>query len=221
MAFHTRKYETFCLLGSPTATPLWHWKPWNAILPTIDPIISAARDRAAVRSDQYHPNQGGEVKFGRIGWNEKGHEKWTHGSPSNSPESLQWKFLSVEVWGPSWTTCGRDDLAPDVYLSIINEKLTGSADRKLSFNPVVIFAVACDLVAEKSPDIHAAVKALAKTTKAKLCGHKVRPWGNSTGVGFNNAIQDLSITGLFKPGPRHTEKVDFDLLAEKWVPYSP
>ena len=221
MAFHNRKYQTYCFLGDPKTAPLWQWPQWNAVLPTLDPIIAAARAKAAVRSNQYLPNQQGTVKFGRIGWNVKGHEKWVHISPTNSPESSTWAFLSVEVWAPSWNVCQRENLAPDVFLGITNEALSGGHGRELSFNPVVIFAVFADLAEAIPEQVQAAASQIATTTAAKLCGHQVRPWGISSGIGFSYAIQDLGITGLFKPGPRHTDTVDFDLLAEKWKPFSP
>lgn len=218
MAFHTGNYDAFCLLGDPAAVPLWKWTQWKAILPFIAPIVASARDRAAVRSNQYLPDQQGTVKFGRIGWNTNGHQKWTHDSPTNAPESSDWKFLNVEVWAPSWTICERDNRAPDVYLSIANEGLGAGFNKELSFNPVVVFAVTSELAGSTSSDIDSAVKALANTTNARLCGHKVRPWGKSAGGGFTNSIQDLCISGLFKPGPRHLGSVDFDLLAEEWTP---
>jgi hypothetical protein len=97
MAFHTADYDTYVLLGDPAAQPLWHWNAWRKPMPEIDSLVRRARGTAGVRSTQVLPNRGGAVRFGRIGWNERDQQKWTHGSPANSAASATWKFLSAEL----------------------------------------------------------------------------------------------------------------------------
>ena len=118
MAFHTRKYETFCFLGDPKAKPLWQWKEWKKVLPSLDAVVAAARDRAAVRSNQYLPNQGGTVKLGRIGWNTKGQEKWTHGPPTNHEPGIPSKKRT-----PYGSHSLTQRLAPLPTLSILRSAL--------------------------------------------------------------------------------------------------
>lgn len=221
MAFYSGRYDTYFILGNPNVEPLWNWNIWSRVVPLLDPIISAARGRAAVRSTQYLPDQRGTVKFGRIGWNARGHQKWAHGSPSNSEESSTWRFLDVEMWAPSWSRC--DDRAPDVFLHIGNEALGGGYNRELAFNPVIILAVVAHLSTEMPVKIRLAVNELLRITDARLCGYKQRQWGTPTGMGaFTHSIQDLCLSGLFKPHPkpsqRHTGVVDGTVLSEEWEP---
>lgn len=88
------------------------------------------------------------------------------------------------------------------------------------FNPLVIFSVVADLAQRQAAPVAGAVSCMKKLLAAKLTGYQRRPWGRSTGSadGFTNAIQDLVVTGLFKPGERHRQAVDFTLFAEAWQP---
>lgn len=217
MGFHTANYNVYVALGDPKATPLWKWKVWQQFLPAIDPLIHAARGTPAVRSTQFLAKLASDVKFGRLGWKEADHQKWCHGSPANKDASKSWRFLSTEVWAPSWTACEREDLAPDVFLSISDESLEGGRAKGLLFNPVVILAVVSELALLHPTELDTAVSALRELTVAKLLACKRRPWGKSVGSdGFTNAISDLAFSGLFKPGPRHQEEPGLQLFADKW-----
>ncbi|MFO1003242.1 MAG: hypothetical protein U0936_23150 [Planctomycetaceae bacterium] len=217
MAFHTAKYDVYVALGDPKTAPLWKWKAWQRFLPAIDPLISASRGKPAVRSTQFKAKLAGDVKFGRLGWNEADHQKWCHGSPANNEKSRSWRFLSTEVWSPAWTECEREDLAPDVFLSMADESIAGGPRKGLLFNPVVILAVVSELARRHPTGVDTAVSALRELTGAKLIGYKRRQWGKSDGSdGFTNAIQDLAYSGLFKPGPRHESEPGVHLFADKW-----
>lgn len=216
MAFHTGDYDTYVLLGDAASRPLWHWSNWQQLVPKLDPLVQAARGKPALRSTQFISNQRSTVKFGRIGWDEKSHQKWTHGSPVSSPASTNWKFLSVELWAPSWTECERQGLAPHVFLSVSSEAVTSSAQ---AFEPVVLLAVASEVAGREQILVTAAVDQLVQVIAAKLVAFQRRPWGRSVGrIGFTNAIQDLHVSGLFKPGRRHDRPVDLDLFADAWQP---
>jgi hypothetical protein len=221
MAFHTARYDVYAVLGDPDAQRLWNWTIWQRFASAIDPLIKAARGKPAIRSTQFLPNQIDDVKFGRLGWNEADHQKWTHGSPKTKKSSKSWDFRDVEIWAPAWNACEREDLAPDVFLSVANES-DGSDDETLLFNPVVVLAVVSELAQQKPAEVRAAVSALQKLTSAKLVGYKQRPWGKSTSsYGYSDSIQELSQLGLFKAGPRHKSKVGFHLFAGKWQPVGP
>lgn len=126
-------------------------------------------------------------------------------------------FLSTEVWAPAWTVCEREDLAPDVFLSLANESFGGGVRKGLLFNSVAILAVVSELAQRHATELDIAVSALQEATGAKLVGYKRRPWGKSCGSdSFTNAIQDLAYSGLFKPGPRHEDKLGLHLFADKW-----
>lgn len=217
MGYHTANYQVYVALGDPKAAPLWQWKVWQRFWPEISPLINAARGKPAVRSTQFLGKLAGDVKFGRLGWKEADHQKWCHGSPTNKAASRSWRFLNTEVWGPAWTACEREDLAPDVFLSVADESLEGGPRKDLLFNPVVILAVVSELAQRHSTEMDNAVSALRELTAAKLVCYKRRAWGKSVGSdGFTNAIQDLALSGLFKPGPRHKGELGVHLLAEKW-----
>ena len=217
MGFHSASYNVYVALGDPKAAPLWKWKVWQRFLPAINPLIDAARGKPAVRSTQFLARLAVDVKFGRLGWNEADHQKWCHGSPTNKDTSKSWRFLSTEVWAPAWTACEREDLAPDVFLSIADESLQGGPRKGLLFNPVVILAVVSELAQQHPIELDIAVSALRELTLAKLLCYKRRPWGKSIGSdGFTNAIQDLAFSGLFKPGPRHKDEPGLHLFADKW-----
>ena len=222
MGFHAADYDAYVVLGAPDAPPLWSWKVWQRCLPAIDPMIQAARGKPAIRSTQYLPNRAGVVKFGRLGWKVSDHQKWTHRSPTNNEASKSWTFLSLEVWAPAWTVCERENLAPDVFLSIADESLGGGYRQDLLFNPVVVFAVVSALAQRQPSEVSAVVSALRELSSAKLVGCQRRPWGQPFGsVGFTNSIQDLAVSGLFKPGQRQKGEFGFHLFADKWDPVSP
>jgi hypothetical protein len=128
----------------------------------------------------------------------------------------------LEVWAPAWTECEREDLAPDVFLSIVNESFACGSRKSLSFNPVVVFAFVSELARKQPSKVSAVVSALRELTSAKLIGYKRRPWGKPCGSdGFTNSIQDLTLSGLFKPGPRHGGEFGFHHLADKWKTLPP
>jgi hypothetical protein len=217
MAFHTAHYDTYVALGDPAVPPLWTWNAWQRFVPAIDPLIQAARGKPAVRSQQYLPDQVGTVKFGRLGWNDSGHQKWSHGSPTNGEASNLWRFLDLEIWAPAWTVCQREDRAPDLFLSVFNDSLGGGFEQKPLFNAVIVFAVVSELARRKSSEVSAAVTALREITSAKLLAIRRRPWGRTFGShGFTDSIQDLAVSGLFKPGSRHNGEIGLHLLAGRW-----
>ena len=219
MAFHTADYAVYIVLGDPDAPPLWTWIVWQRFLPSINPLIELARGKPAVRSTQYLPNQADVVKFGRLGWKESDHQKWTHGSPLNEESSKSWNFLSVETWVPTWNVCERERQAPDLFLSISDERLVTGSREQLLFNPVVVFAVVSELAEREPSATSAVVSALRELMSAKVVGHQRRPWGKAFGSsGFTNCIQDLAVSGLFKPGPRHRGELGLHLLSERWEP---
>ena len=220
MAFHTADYDVYVLLGDPACKPLWWWENWRQLMPELGALLHVARGPALVRSTQYLPNRSGTVKFGRIRWNERDQQKWTHGSPSNFDSSPGWRFLSAELWAPAWTQCARENCAPDVFMVIASERLFGDAT---SFEPVIVFAVASELVSRNAELVTRVVERLGEIVNPKLVANQRRPWGRSlpSGVGYTNSIQDLHVTGLFKRGQRQGRAIGLDLFADVWEPMGP
>ena len=216
MAFHEREFDTYALLGDPRLPELWSWPRWQEVVDVLTPLVGAARGRAAVRVDQIELDRKTHVRFGRIGWNAAGHEKWVHGSPRTRESSRGWLFESAEMWAPSWSECARDGLAPELFFAIRNEASWNPADEVLKFNPVVLLAVACNLGPEVGAAARAGAERLAGHLSAVLAVHQRRAWGKPFGTGFSDAIQDLISVGLFALGPAHRRAVDETTLVESW-----
>lgn len=106
-------------------------------------------------------------------------------------------------------------MAPDLFLSISSESTGTEAP---SFNPVVVLAVVSRLAEREPALVHDVVASANHVLAPKLVAFKRRPWGNEVGGGFafHNSIQDLHVTGLFKPGRRHERPVDLNLFADEW-----
>ncbi|HET8540185.1 MAG TPA: hypothetical protein VFL83_09975 [Anaeromyxobacter sp.] len=214
MRFHERVYDVAVLLGDPSAPQLWGWPAWQQAARALDPLVAAARGPGAVRSAQYDGKE--DVRFGRIGWNAAGHEKWTHGSPRTADASDRWRFLDVELWAPSWTAVERERRPPDVFLHVTSGAHSGRKG-PLAFEPIVVLAAAVDVGAGAQAE--AAVAALRELCAARLVARSRRPWGlpfGTSGEGYTNGIQDLASTGLFRPGDRHGRPVDVATLAGEW-----
>ncbi len=217
MSFASHEYEVYVVLGDPGCPPLWTWERWREVATLFEPFMQPARGPAAVRCTQLGA-QGKEVRFGRLAWNEKSHQRWTHHSPVTGAESASWHFLSVEAWAPSWMVCERENQAPDVFLMVGDEGNIYGA-QNLAFNPVVVVAMAVSQGAERLALLREAVRQLSRLLRSPLAVWKRRNWGVTTGSGsFTDAIQDLHLSGLFKHGPRHKRPVNARLFEEKWSP---
>jgi hypothetical protein len=217
MAFHTADYDVYVFLGDPASQPLWHWDKWLRLMPDLDALLHVARGPAATRSTQFLPNRSGTVKFGRIGWKEQDQQKWTHGSPRTLETSPRWNFLTTELWAPAWTQCERDRSAPDIFISIASQSAFNTAT---SFEPVIVVAIISELSRRENLLVTRVIERLRELVNPKLVAHQHRPWGRSAmgGAGFSDSIQDLHVTGLFKPGRRQERPVDLDLFEDKWEP---
>lgn len=223
MAFHSTEYDVYVILGDTNAVPLWHWTAWRRFLPMFDPLLAFARGKPAIRTLQYGANpRDGALKFGRIGWNDAGHHKWTHGSPATSTDSRSWKFVNVEIWAPGWTQCVREDSAPDVYMSMASGNLGGGLTGEVVSSPNIVLAVAAQLAGREGSAVTDVVRFLRDVTAARLVGYKRRRWGSAFGANaFTSSIQDLAISRLIKIGSASSGPVGFHVLQDKWDNPSP
>lgn len=211
MTFHQRQYTVFLLLAGPDAPELWQASPWTRFAADLREFACSARGKAAVRTCQYS-SAGKPVSFGRLGWDEKSAAKWTH-----TPGHGDRRFGNLEAWAPSWNQCERDRLAPDFFISITNERMRGMAGRSLRFGQQVVCAIAQDLGAASAAALQAVLARWAAELQSPLFASQRRPWGFASGTGFTGAIQDMVLTGLFKPGDPHARAVDAASLAEEWT----
>jgi hypothetical protein len=214
MSFYDNDYSVYVFLGTPESKPIWNWESWSSVAPVISDLINFCRGKAALRSNQYS-GDGKLVRFGRMQWSEKSNQKWTYGSPTSViDESV--KFLSTEAWAPSWGQCEKENLSPDLFISISNESLFGTPESELLFNPVIIMAVETSIASANKKLLDELINKLSVITDAKLKVFKERKWGYKELGGFTSAIQDLGSTGLFKPGKRHDRSLDLDTFVEEW-----
>jgi len=210
MPFHERLYVVFLLLVHPEAPPLWHSDSWQSLVADIDPYMVSPRGKSTVRSLQYSA-AGKPLAFGRLVWDAKSHSKWAHSGASFTDV----RFAHVEAWSPSWNQCAKDDLAPDFYLALANERALGWPEKQLRFNQRLVFAIAEDL--GPSASLAANLAKLAARLPAVAFARTSRPWGHSIGGGgFTSAIQDMVLTHLFKPGDPHATPLTRDSFSEPW-----
>ena len=216
MSFHERSFHLHVILGDPTKARIWEWVVWPKIAQVIDPLVTGSRGPAAVRSYQNGTDRKW-IRFGRIGWNVNGHQKWVHGSPRNVSESRNWWFLNMELWAPSWSICRREGMAPDVYFAFSNEGFEGFKGdySTLTFNPYLVLAVAEQSVVGKlCEDVAANLTALLN---ARLHAYQKRNWGLPfSDFAFSNSIGDLMVSSVFKPGPVHRMEPTLDILDGEW-----
>lgn len=210
MAFFSREYEVFLLLAAPASPGLWQQEQWTPFADAVNGIVAQARGKGAVRSHQYNP-AGKLIAFGRMGWDARGHAKWTHTQATTDA-----RFMSLEAWAPAWTTCEKDDLAPDLFISLFNEDYLNHAGKPLLFGQRLVCAVAADLGQEAAATLRAALAQLAAKQQAPVFAHARRPWGKAMLGGFSSAIQDLALTDLFQPGDVHARPLDAATFRGSW-----
>jgi hypothetical protein len=217
MRFEERLYDVYVILASPTSTPAWEWPVWQKVSALWTPLLQGCRKPNAVRTTQVAGRK--KIAFGRLGWNQKDHQKWTHGSSQTVDRCRDWKFIGAEVWSPSWTACEKEHKAPDFFLRIINECLFTNSTQKVHFNQKFVIAAAADLSEEFLALARQATTDTAQQFGAVRVLYQRRPWGFAWGSGlaFTGAIQELGTIGLFKPGRLHDRPLDEGAFSEKWT----
>lgn len=155
------------------------------------------------------------ISFGRLGFDEKSSLKWTHSRRDELASCIHAAFLSAEMWAPSWAACERESMAPDVFFQLVGEGMIGQETQKRYFGSASILAIANDIDASSNGDQIA--RKIGEVVDAVLICKQVRPWGRPVGnIGFTNAINDLTMTGLFVAGPRHEAPPSPSLLQGDW-----
>ncbi len=214
--YHARDYDLYVVLGAPDSPEMWQWENWSQITKELEPFVSIGRDKTAIRTTQFVKDGKKPVSFGQISWNEKGHQKWTHGSPTTIEISKTWTFLQTELWSPAWTICDREP--PDIFFTFRNEAFWPRRI-PLKLNQTIIFAVSTSLGDGVLSDAHKWILQLSANLHSPLAAHQKRTWGKAFGNsgGFSNSIQDMITTGLFKVGDYHNRSVDLQTFEESWT----
>lgn len=212
MAYWERSYHVGVILGSACSAPLWTWERWRReVAPTLTPLVSLARDNAAVRTIQFEADGKTPIRFGRIGWNDAGHQKWIHCSPANALQSSAWGFLTAELWAPSWTKSDREP--PDLFFGMRNLAYQAS---RVAFDHLVILAVAADIAPDSQQRTERASHELSGQLQPGVAMYQQRTWGKPMGTGFFDAIGDMLSVGLFKLGDPQQRPMDETTLSGAW-----
>jgi hypothetical protein len=187
MSFWDRKYYVYLIIAGSKVKRPYYWDTWQEIVPLIDAFAQSGRGTTSVRSSQLF--NGKPIAFGRLGWNEASHRKWTHSSPATLQGSALWDFLGAEVWSPSWTQCERDDAAPDFYCKLWGGHRTPAA---------VLLAFYADEHSLQRREIEIAVRCIGDIVEALEIGYCDRLWGEPImgGYGFQNSLQDLHLSTI-------------------------
>ena len=215
-----RRYDLYAFLGRPDATLPWIATSWARIAAALDPLVLAARDRAAVRTTQFDPSSAKSRvhSFGRIGWNKRGAAKWTHATEGMLLSGTRARFLTCEMWAPSWTVCERDGRSPDVYFAMRDHHAWAWSKTPLSFRACGFVAVAQDMPTVGDAVRGAAVE-VARAFDAVLFAHLARAWGEPFGdIGFSNAINDLIPAGALLGSGSLESDLSPSALKGPWVP---
>lgn len=224
MMFHEREYDLYVMLGHRDGDKPWVASSWARISAALNPLVATARDRAAVRTTQWEPKPASSYfrprSFGRLAWNEKSASKWVHASDGLLQSGEISAFQLCDLWAPSWSTCGRDNRPPDAFFSMGNESDRISGAVAQSFSSTCILAVASDSASADNDGAVEAAKAIADVTSSVLRAYCHRPWGIAFGAStYTDSIQDLGLTGLFKPGPYQTWPLSLDILKGTWTAF--
>lgn len=212
MAFHDKQYSVFAILAAPCADPLWHANSWREVSTCLHPFVASMRGKASLRTLQYS-ELGKPISFGRLGWDDRSHAKWSH-QDDEDPRH----FAHVEAWAPSWSQCERDLLAPDFYFAIANERSLSRPDKQLQFSQRLLVAAAEDALSSSIPQLQLALRDLSLRVAAPVFVKTSRTWGFPTsGSGFTCAIQDMLLGHLFRPGDPHSRPLDLSTFSEAWA----
>jgi len=199
-----RQYGLALVLGSAYSPELWTGDRWTRLLAILDPIVRLSRGPASAQGAHLRAS-GKSLKptvFGPTTWS----DVVSGGRASLDDGDV---FGLWAVFSPSDRQCAREQRAPDVYISVRNERIVTSPE--LQFNPSVLIAIGADIGA--GTDVLDVVSdAVGALTSAVLVAKTKRSWGRATAAGYNMAISE---TQWFKGGIAG-RPVHADILDEPW-----
>lgn len=206
MNYCDHKYHLWFFLPRAEEQPIWNHNKWLSITEPFNQIITSCRGNTSVRSQQLEANRKNQVKFGRIGWNEKSHQKWCH---HDADDKI---FIDTQVWAPPSGQCEKENTPPDFFMAMNNR--AHSNDTELTFGSVIILA----LRAEAFRKEQSLAATICNVTRPILWGYCQRPWGirlKNSGA-YTNSIQDMAVTGLLKTGSWQGKALDRGCLLDHW-----
>ncbi len=221
-----RRFRFYLIFGEVQNGKLpWHKTEWNELYePLLSRVLQLSpkykntgvrvleykKEVLKSKKDNKEFDYYSDLKLGRLKWDNKSHQKWTTEVDSDI------KFNSFESWTPIWTICDRNNLAPDIFISIQNEEDSKQRFMNLQFDFFIVIAIAEDLKLNCNPII----SDFSKEINAKRTICQTRHW-NKAGSDknknwtFNNWIQDTWSNGIYKGQSLHNFNFD-DLIFEPY-----
>lgn len=223
--YSSRMYDVRVLLAAPHAPALWDYSVWQGLAPELTPLLSSPRGRTSLRMLQTDMRQSGSpnqayVRFGPIGWNEKAHRKWTHGSPDTANESSNWDFYSFSAWSPGPSKCA--ECPPDGFMAVVNATgaTQGLKREDCQFAYSVLVVLACDM-----PDAEATMEraftAISAAVPSVLKARTRRAWDPAspcarTGQNFHSLTYMDAFGAPFVVGPTQKSPPSLNMLLGEW-----
>lgn len=213
-----RQYDFYLIFGQkdPNKSP-WITNNWKSDFePYFDLLIKQSKNlkQTGIRAIKYKPEKRvskkdnkefiyhTDIKLGRLKWDEKSHEKWT------VDNNLENYFLNFELWTPIWTICDKKQTAPDIYITISNER-DFENKRDIKFGYFIVVSIAKSLKLDSKPIL----RELSEKINSKATILKTRRWDKPENAGnwtFVNWIQDTFSNGIYEGKNLHS--FDFDKL---------
>lgn len=168
-------YISFVIVGSSTEHRAWHWNTWTRIASSLDPIVEATIEPVGVRSLQSFKGGNEQIGFGRLGWDSKSHQKWTHGSELNRGVGDLWQFIFTEVWSPRWAVCLREHRNPILFIRIENPFIL-SEPKAGQFNQFIQLSATVELFGRTEAATEAVLRKISSLLRGVLTIFRVSPW---------------------------------------------
>lgn len=213
--FNKRKKYHFNLLLIKTenGNHIWNKENWKKnIENTLNNIFKNSNhfEKIGIKVLEYekYPNTHffRPIKLGKLVWNEKLNEKWTFDNP-------EMYFQNLEISIPNLSYCEKENITPDIFVYINNER-DFLNQKNIQFDTFIVIAIATDLKFDWKYYILLLSKKLNSlktitTTRAWETGKK-DPKKNWT---FHNSIQDTFTNGIYKNQNIHNfnfEEIEFE-----------
>jgi hypothetical protein len=198
-----RTYAQYLYLGqAPGAAHIYDWTVWRQIMPLLEPIVRATKERMAVRSSQFDRTTEKAIAFGRLGWDEKSQQAWTHGSPRTAAICATWEFQFTQLWAPSWAKVPAGAQGPDLFIEVHKEH--ARPDQR--FDQGLLLGLAEETITpELAAHLAAIVPRLKEHLQCVLAARRVAPWLEPYRLytSLSLSLQDFFTNGLHELRKAH------------------
>ena len=203
-------FTTIVVAGHSRAHLLWELATWSEVVRDLSPIVSLLSHPLSIRTTQAAPKEKAQPRFGRLGWNEQSHRKWTHGP--HLPESAHWSFYSTEIWSPSWSVCAKAQRAPDLFLTIANPFIfTASTPADSQFNQLFQISLPTTVFRKSQTLIDPALRGISECIEASLVASTETPW-----LAKGDSVQDCLTNRVAYSGARSDQILQLTKMKGLW-----